>query len=132
MKILIVEDDMTSRNMLRKFMAKYGDCDIAVDGVEALEAFLSSHKENEAFDLIFLDIMMPKIDGIRVLQAIRDFEKEKMISDADRASVIMTTALNDKETVMNSYEIGCDAYAWKPLDLHKIAEVIEGLNLIKK
>ncbi len=131
MKILIVEDDMVSRKILKKFMVKFGDCDVAVNGIEALEAFLSAHQEKEPFDLICLDIMMPKLDGTKVLKAIRDFEDQKEIDLKNRVKIIMTTALNDKKTVMESYAIGCEAYAWKPLDLNKIKEVMIELKLLE-
>lgn len=130
MKIMIVEDDMVSRKILKRFMEMYGNVEIAVDGVEALELFLSSHKEKEPFDLICLDIMMPKLDGTRVLRAIRDYEEQKVIHEDDRVKIIMTTALNDKKTVLEAYDMGCQAYAWKPLDLNKIKEVMTNLKLI--
>lgn len=130
MKILIVEDDLVSRKLLQKFLSKYGTCEIAVDGMEALDAFLVAVKENDPYDLVCLDIMMPKLDGIRVLKAIRDIEAEKGIMEEDRCKIIMTTALNDKEIVMQAYELGCDAYAWKPLDLEKIREVMENLGIL--
>jgi len=130
LKILIVEDDIVSRKILKRFMIEYGDCDVAVNGIEALEAFLSAHQEKNPFDLICLDIMMPKLDGTKVLKAVRDYEDQKDIDLKDRVKVIMTTALNDKKTVMESYSIGCEAYAWKPLDLNKIKEVMVTLNLL--
>lgn len=130
MKILIVEDDMVSRKMLKKYMKNFGCCDVAVNGLEALEAFLSAHQENEPYELICLDIMMPKLDGTQVLKAIRDYEEQKAIDLSQRVKIIMTTAINDKDTVMESYEMGCEAYAWKPLDLEKIREVMISLKLV--
>ena len=130
MKILIIEDDLVSRKLLQKFFVTYGESDIAVDGMEALDVFLSAIKENDPYDLICLDIMMPKLDGIRVMKAIRDIEAEKGIPVEERVKIIMTTALNDKEIVMQAYELGCDAYAWKPLDLEKIKEVMINLGLL--
>ena len=46
MKILIAEDDMISRRFLLKFLSQYGECDVVVDGMEALDAYLISVKEN--------------------------------------------------------------------------------------
>lgn len=76
MRILIAEDDMISRKFLLKFLSQYGECDVVVDGMEALDAYLISIKEKEPYELICLDIMMPKVDGVKVLKAIRDFEKK--------------------------------------------------------
>ncbi len=131
MRTLIAEDDMISRKLLMKFMRQYGEVEVATNGVDALEIFLSAHKDKMPFDLICLDIMMPKLDGKRVLQAMRDYEKEHSMPAPECAKVIMTTALNDKKTVLESYDLGCEAYAWKPLDIHKIQEVMVSLGLIE-
>ncbi len=130
MRILIVEDDITSRTLMKRYLARHGTCEVAVDGIEALEIFLTAHKENNPFRLICLDIMMPKLDGLSTLRAIRDFENQKKIPEEKRAMIIMTTALNDQQTVNESYELGCEAFAWKPIDVQKFTEVLEKLGLI--
>ena len=66
MRILIAEDDLVSRKFLFKFLSRYGECDLVVDGLEALDAFLISIKDDRHYDLICLDIMMPKVDGIKI------------------------------------------------------------------
>lgn len=131
MKILIAEDDLVSRKFLSKVLAKYGVCDLVVDGLEAIDAFLISIKDNEPYDLICLDIMMPKVDGVKVLKTIRDLEVQNKIYPEKRAKIIMTTALGETQVVQTSFEYGCDAYANKPIDISKLIEVMEkiGLNL---
>ncbi len=131
MRILIVEDDITSRTLMKRYLARYGACEVAVDGIEALESFLTAHKENNPFQLICLDIMMPKLDGLSTLRAIRDYEHQKNLLEEKRAKIIMTTALNDQKTVTESYELGCEAFAWKPIDVNKFTEVLEKLGLIR-
>ena len=130
MRILIAEDDMVSRKFLLKFLSQYGECDLTVDGLEALDAFLLSLKENKPYDLICLDIMMPKVDGVKALKTIRQLEKERKISQAMRAKVIMVTALGETNYVQQSFEIGCDAYASKPIDLEKLVKVLEKLGFV--
>ncbi len=132
MKILIAEDDMIGRKLLEKFLQSYGKCDVAVDGLEALEKFINSYEIKNPYDLMCLDIMMPKLDGLKVLKAARDYEKKNSIDKENQTKIIMTTALNDKKTVVQSYELGCDGYAWKPIDLDKFEEVLEKLELIEK
>ena len=116
---------------MKKVLIKYGECDIAVDGLEAIDAFLAAWKEEKPYDLICMDIMMPKLDGMKALQAIRNIEKQKGIEDNKRAKVIMTTALNDKSTIMNAYDTGCEAYAWKPIEVGKFVLVMKKLGLIE-
>jgi two-component system chemotaxis response regulator CheY len=71
MKILIAEDDMMSRKFLYKFLSKYGECDITVDGMEAIDAFLLALKDKKPYDLVCLDIMMPKVDGLKALKRLK-------------------------------------------------------------
>jgi two-component system chemotaxis response regulator CheY len=128
LKILIAEDDHASRKILFKFMSQFGDCDITVDGAEAIEAFILASDEKKPYDLVYLDIMMPKVDGIKVLKSIRKFEKESGINK--NVKIILTTALNDTKFVQGAFDNGCDAYAAKPLDTAKLKEVLEKLKLV--
>lgn len=130
MRILIAEDDLSSRKFLFKFLSKYGECDLVVDGLEALDAVLMSLKENKPYDLICLDIMMPKVDGVKVLKHIKDLEAQKGMLPDKRSRIIMTTALAESQYVQNAFEIGCDAYAAKPIDTEKFVEVLVKLGLI--
>lgn len=131
MKILIAEDDMVSRRFLLKFLSQYGECDLVVDGIETLDAYLISIKEKNYYDVICLDIMMPKVDGVKVLKAIREFETQKGFNQINKAKIIMITALADTEYVHKAFEIGCEAYAAKPIDIAKLEEVMEKLGINK-
>ncbi|KGE20183.1 response regulator [Paenibacillus wynnii] len=130
MKILIAEDDLVSRKFLSKFLAPYGEVDTVVDGLEALDAYLLSLKDNAPYDLLCLDIMMPRVDGVKVLKAIRDYEAQKGVSPEKRLKVIMTTALAEADNVKQSFEYGCEAYAAKPINTDKFIQVLRELGLI--
>lgn len=132
MKILIAEDDFSSRKFLYKYMLAYGECDMTVDGMEALDAFIMALDEGTPYDLACIDIMMPKVDGVKVLQVIRDLEKQKKIPEEKRTKIIMTTALNDVDLVKNLFEYGCEAYATKPIDINKLETVIDKLGFTKQ
>jgi two-component system chemotaxis response regulator CheY len=129
MRILIAEDDFASRKFLYKFLSVYGECDMTIDGEETVDAFTLAHDEGMPYDLICLDIMMPKLDGIKVLKSIRDFEDEKGMDESERVKIIMTTALNDVKNVFDSFETGCQAYASKPIDTQKLVEVMRKLGI---
>lgn len=131
MKILIVEDDLSSRKFLYKFMSAYGESDITVDGMEGLDAYLIALDEEDPYDLICLDIMMPKVDGVKVLKAIREVENQKGIEDDEKVKIIMTTALNDVDVVKDSFDSGCEVYANKPIDIKKLEMVMEKLDFKK-
>ena len=130
LKILIAEDDFASRKYLSRFLERYGVCDTVVDGMETVEAFLLAKREKKPYDTIFLDIMMPKIDGIKVLKTIRELEKQEGSGAEEQAKIIMVTALGEAKLVRSAFEYGCDAYASKPLDTVKLIEVMQKLGLI--
>jgi two-component system chemotaxis response regulator CheY len=132
MKILIAEDDYVSRKFLYKFLSTFGECDVTVDGMEAIEVFLSALEQGQYYDLVCLDIMMPEVDGIKALKTIRLLEEEKNLSEEKRCKVIMTTALNDPEGIFKTYELGSEAYAVKPIDTIKLVEVMTKLGLIEE
>ena len=95
MKILIAEDDRLSRTFLEEFMKEYGTCDSAEDGMAALDYYLDSLNKGEPYDLLCLDIMMPKVDGLKVLKVIRGLEKQHNIPVGQHLKVIMMTAIAD-------------------------------------
>ena len=130
MKILIAEDDQRSRTFLAKFLSDYGEVDMAQNGMEALDYVMASLKNKEYYDLLCLDIMMPKVDGLKVLKIIRTMERQQGIDDANHLPVIMMTALADMSYVDQAFELGCDAYASKPIDIAKVEEVMRNLGLL--
>jgi two-component system chemotaxis response regulator CheY len=130
MRILIAEDDFASRRVILKFLSVYGECDVTVDGMEAIDAFMMALDEGEPYDLICLDIMMPIMDGYQALKNIRDIEKERNIPEDKRVKVIMTTALNEEKNVKKAFELGCTVYCAKPIDMDKLKGTLEKLELI--
>lgn len=130
MRILIAEDDFASRKFMLKFLSKFGECDITVDGMETVDAYLMALDAGTPYDLVCLDIMMPALDGYQALKAIRDIEQERKIPEDNRAKIIMTTALNEGANVNKAFDLGCVAYAGKPIDQVKFESVLRKLELI--
>ena len=131
MRILIAEDDRMSRTFLEEFMRDYGECDSAADGMETLDRCLESIRQERPYDLLCLDIMMPKVDGLKVLKVIRQLERQKNVADEDHLKIIMMTALADVGYVDEAFRQGCDAYASKPVDTDKVENVMRNLGLIE-
>ncbi|MBN1647125.1 MAG: response regulator transcription factor [Spirochaetales bacterium] len=130
MRILIVEDDFASRKMLQKYLSPYGECDVVVDGQEALDAFTFALKEEKPYDLVCLDIMLPKIDGQDVLKNIRKIEGERGIEGLEGVKVIMTTALGDTKNIMDAFKNQCEGYLQKPIERVRLIQEIRKLKLI--
>ncbi len=116
MRFLVVEDDFGSRRLLQAYLKDFGACDVVVDGDEAVEAFRLAWEDNEPYHVIFLDIMMPNVDGHEALRRIRKLERDFGLQEKDQVSVIMTSALEDPRNVVEAYyQGGATAYMVKPI-----------------
>jgi two-component system, chemotaxis family, chemotaxis protein CheY len=130
MKALVVDDDFLSRKIIQRILAPCGQCDIAVDGNEAIKAVTLAWEEGKKYDLMCLDIMMPGTDGQEALARIRALEKERGIGPGEHLKVIMTTALSDIRNVMEAYHRDAEAYLVKPIEPEKLIEQLELLGLV--
>ena len=131
MRCLIAEDHLLSRRVLKELLSPEGDCDIAVNGQEAIDSFVLAHESKRPYDVIFMDIMMPEIDGLEALQSIRSLERQMKIPPNLAVKVIMTTALDDPHTVIKSFnECEADSFVVKPLSKQKIVTELQKLKLI--
>jgi two-component system chemotaxis response regulator CheY len=129
-KILIVEDDFASRKLMQKYLSPYGICEVVVDGEEAVLAFRESLENDDPFDLICLDIMLPKKDGQQVLKSIRSMEAARGIEGSAGVKVIMTTALGDAENIMSAFRSQCEGYLTKPVTRQRLLDEIRELGLM--
>ena len=114
-KILVVEDDLDIQELLKNFLQEVGyEISLASDGVEALSAFSAAQ-----FDLVLLDVMLPKIDGFAVCEFIR---KQSQVP------IIMLTALSGEEEQIRGLDLQVDDYITKPFSMpiliRKIAAVL--------
>jgi len=127
MKALIVEDDFINRKVMLALLSKFGECDVASNGVEALEAFVIAMNDGEKYDLITLDIMMPDMSGQEVLKKIRQIEVDRSLSPT---CIIMTSALHDGSNIMTAFKNQCDGYICKPISSDKLKEMLVNLGKI--
>jgi len=131
MKTLIVEDDFTSRLFLQTLLSRYGECHIAVDGVEAVAAFRMAAGNGSPYDLICMDIMMPEMDGQEALKQVRAFEEARGIAPPHGVKIVMTTAVKEIKEVFRSFDALCDAYLVKPIDTAELLGKLRAFGLIE-
>ena len=130
MRILLAEDDFVTRKFMTNFLSKYGECDVTVDGMEAVDAFMMALEDDEPYDLVCLDVMMPVMDGYQALVGIRNLEKERNIPEDQAVKVIMATALNDEKNVKMAFDLGWTIYSGKPIDQERFEQALKKLKLI--
>ena len=131
MKCLIVEDDKISSQVLEKMISKHGSYHTAADGTQAGILFRQAHESGSPYDLVLMDIMIPEVDGLQAVLAIRKAEGQLSIAMPQRVKIVMTTALNDPRTIMKAlYESDANSYLIKPIRLQKLEEELRALKLI--
>ncbi len=134
MKVLIVEDEFTSRKILQRIFSSFGTCDTAVNGNEAVEAFEQAWLEGEPYDLICMDVLLPNMDGHQALERIRDIEKQMGIMVTQEVHVMMVTVLDDTENIMKAFfRLGASSYIVKPVrpaDREKVINEVRKMGLL--
>jgi two-component system chemotaxis response regulator CheY len=71
MKILVVDDEMVSREKMKMIMSHFGECEAVENGADAVEKFVGAWNSWSPYDLIALDVQMPEMNGVEVLNRIR-------------------------------------------------------------
>ncbi len=133
MNSLVVEDDFLARSLLLSILSEYGECHLAVNGEEAVKAVKNALENGKPYDVMCLDILMPVLDGQQALLEIRKLERSYGIEEPGAMKVIMVTALEDSENIVQAFEGGhCEAYLTKPLDREKLLDHLSELELIDK
>ncbi len=120
--ILVVDDDESNRESLRRRLARHGYLVVAVaDGPAALEMI-----EREVFDLVLLDVMMPGMSGLEVLERVRQHRSHTDLP------IIMATAQDKSEDVVRALDNGANDYVTKPLEFAVVLARVRTQLLLKK
>ena len=131
MNSLLVDDNFISRKLLASILKDYGHCDQASGGQEAVDMVIHGYEENEPYELICLDVLMPGMDGLEVLQKIRAYEKERGLAQNEECKIMMVTSLDDKKSIFKAFKSGCEFYVTKPLEKQKVLDTLRAQQLIK-
>ncbi|MGA8178799.1 MAG: response regulator [Desulfobacterales bacterium] len=131
MKILIAEDDFVSRKLIHTLLTPLGEVDVAANGKEAFTAAKLAIENNQPYDLICLDILMPEFDGIMVLKKIRQLESENGLNAENGSKIIMTSAVSIKDYVFAAAQANCNGFLVKPIEKKRLFDEIRkhGLDI---
>jgi CheY-like chemotaxis protein len=129
-RILLVEDDPRDVELTLTALDDYklaNEVVVCRDGQEALDCLYSRGKfgdrVNENPAVILLDLKLPKVDGLEVLQQIKSDERLRMIP------VVMLTSSHEEKDMMRSYKLGVNAYVVKPVDFHEFINAVKELGV---
>lgn len=130
-EILLVEDcaedaELTMRALRRNKIVN--DIQVAEDGVKALDILFcrGSYKDRSFSNppgLVLLDLKLPRLGGMEVLRAVRADERTKAIP------VVIFTSSNEENDLIDSYKLGVNAYAQKPIDFVQFAETVRQIGM---
>jgi len=129
-RILLVEDDPKDVELTLTALDDYklaNEVVVARDGEEALDylycrgKFQTRSNDNPA--VLLLDLKLPKVDGLEVLQQIKSDEKFKMIP------VVVLTSSHEEKDMVTSYKLGVNAYVVKPVDFHEFVNAVKELGV---
>ena len=129
-RILLVEDDPNDVELTLTALTDHNlanEVEIARDGQQALDylyrrgEFATRETDNPA--VILLDLKLPKVDGLEVLQQIKSDERLKMIP------VVVLTSSHEEKDMVRSYKLGVNAYVVKPVDFHEFINAVKELGV---
>jgi CheY-like chemotaxis protein len=129
-RILMVEDDPRDVELTLTALEDYklaNEVVVCRDGQEALDYLYSrgkfSDRVNENPAVMLLDLKLPKVDGLEVLQQVKSDERLRMIP------VVMLTSSHEENDMMRSYKLGVNAYVVKPVDFHEFVNAVKELGV---
>lgn len=132
MRCLIVEDNVTARDMLHFFLAGHAEVETARNGREALERFGQALAAGRPFQLVLLDIVMPEMDGQEALTLMRQEERDHGVEAQHRSVIVMTTALHSPEDMVNALWGGdCTDYLVKPVARADLMAILQRYQLLE-
>lgn len=130
LRALIVEDAPVNREFLLLALEPLAGCEAAGSGEEGLAIFERALRENRPFEVVFLDIGLPGMNGLQTLERMRAAEEAASLPEPRCARVIVTTAMDDDQLARRAFLSGRAAsYMTKPFRLRQIREELANLGL---
>jgi two-component system chemotaxis response regulator CheY len=128
---LIIDDDELGRELLAAQLEPYAVCDLAADGYEGVAKFTAALLAGDPYHLIFLDIVMPGMDGHAAAKAIRGLEQERGITVEQGVHIVVLSALNTPQDIIQAYvSAQSAAHLVKPVKLEKLLKTLAKMGLV--
>jgi len=131
LKILIVDDSRSARALIESHLEKYGPCDHAADGIEAVDLFKSALEDDTGYDVVLMDIEMPEMDGHDAVKKIVEIQEDMGVPYDKRPKIVMVSSRKDPRDIMKAqFEHGADMYITKPFTEKTLIEALVNLDLL--
>jgi two-component system chemotaxis response regulator CheY len=128
---LIIDDDALGRELLASQLEPYAVCDLAADGYEGVAKFAAALLEGNPYQVIFLDIVMPGMDGHAAAKAIRGLEQERGIAVEQGVNIVVLSSLNTPQDIIQAYvSAQSAAHLIKPVKVEKLLKTLSKMGLI--
>lgn len=129
-KCLVVDDDELGRELMVQYLDGVAECEMADNGLKAVEKFRDAFEGGKPYDLIILDIVMPEMDGHTAAKEIRLIEKEWGVSINDGANIVIISSLNTPNDVIQAYvSARSAAHLVKPVQPAKLLATLSKLGI---
>ena len=131
MRALVVDDDPASRHVLAAHLAGVAECVMCASGLEAVTAVANAIQAGAPFDVVFLDIIMPHMDGHETLSRIREVEEAAGLPPERHVRAVMVTSMDDETNTMTALFDGqVSAYLIKPPNRSELLDKLSVLGLL--
>ena len=104
-RFLVVEDEEMCSLLMCTVLSNFGDCDVAINGGQALQSYRAALEEGRPYDLICLDLKLPDMDGSDILKHLRQYEA--VTGQRSAVKVIVVSGVRAAERVLDMYRMGC-------------------------
>jgi two-component system chemotaxis response regulator CheY len=129
-RCLVVDDDELGRELIAQYLEGIAECDMAENGLHAVEKFRDAFEGGNPYDIIILDIVMPEMDGHAAAKEIRQIEKEWGITSNKGVNIIVLSSLNTPNDVIQAYVSAQSvAHLVKPVHPDKLLATLNKLGI---
>lgn len=132
MKFLVVDDDQRTIDLLTLFLAPHAQVEGVLDGPSAVNAFRKALEVQKPFDAVFMDILLPGMDGHETVTAMREMEKTAGISGLGEFKLVMTTGVSDVKNVTRAFFRGfATCYLVKPFSREQVLAELRNNHILE-
>jgi len=132
-RCLVVDDDELGRELIVQYLEGIADCEMAENGLKAVDKFRTAFEGGTPYDLIILDLVMPEMDGHAAAKEIRTIEKEWGVSINEGVSIVVLSSLNTPGDVIQAYvSARSAAHLLKPVQPDKLIATLSKMGMCKQ